>query len=66
MLQIIRPHDRTVALQRIRDAGAVLCTTESILFDLVRDSTHPKFKEMSKLLQTFNAKGNEFERETIL
>ena len=45
-------HDRSVGIERLRDAGAIITTTESVLFDLLKDSTHPKFKEMLKLFKT--------------
>ncbi|BFZ16239.1 hypothetical protein BsWGS_19278 [Bradybaena similaris] len=42
--------DRMYALQRIREAGAHLTTSESIILGLVRDSSHPKFKDIQKLI----------------
>lgn len=41
---------RMYALQRIRQAGAHLTTSESIILGLVRDSSHPKFKDIQKLI----------------
>ena len=38
-------------LQRIKDAGGVLTTSESLLFELLRDAKHPKFKECATLLK---------------
>jgi hypothetical protein len=61
-----RPHDRAVALNRLKEAGAVLTTAESLLFDLLRDSTHPDFKTISGLIKAANAKGNEFAADTTL
>ena len=46
-----RPYDRTVAINRLREAGAVLTTTESIIFDLMRDAKHPNFKAISGLIK---------------
>ena len=50
-----RESDRAVALTRLRDMGAHLTTTESVLLQLLGDSKHPKFKETSKFLKEFNA-----------
>lgn len=61
-----RPHDRAVALNRLKEAGAVLTTAESLLFDLLRDSTHLDFKTISGLIKAANAKGNEFAADTTL
>ena len=50
----------------MRDAGAVVTTTESVLFDLLRDSNHPNFKAVSALLKEHNAELNEFASDTTL
>ncbi|KAL5017701.1 hypothetical protein ScPMuIL_005216 [Solemya velum] len=44
--------DRMFAFKRMQDAGAVLTTSESMLLALTRDSAHPKFKEIQKLIWT--------------
>lgn len=36
--------------QRMRDAGCVISTSESILFELVNDAKHKDFKAMQKLV----------------
>lgn len=46
-----RPYDRTVALNRLKEAGAILTTAESIIFDLMRDAKHPNFKQVSNLIK---------------
>ena len=43
--------DRQVALELMRDAGAVITTVESYLFMLMRDAKHPQFKAISKLIR---------------
>ena len=53
-------HDRAVAMRRLESAGAILTTSESVLFDLVRDSKHAKFKELSAMLKDHNRVENEF------
>ncbi|KAK0055122.1 isochorismatase domain-containing protein 2 mitochondrial [Biomphalaria pfeifferi] len=42
--------DRMFAYQRMKEAGAHLTTCESILLGLLRDASHPKFKEIQKLI----------------
>jgi nicotinamidase-related amidase len=46
-----RPTDRTVALDRLAKAGAVLSTAESSLFQLLGDAKTPHFKAVSKMVQ---------------
>ncbi len=43
--------NHTTALQRMRDAGAELVTTEMVLFDLLESAEHPKFKEILRLIK---------------
>ncbi len=38
-------------LDQMRQMGAVITNTETVLFDLLKESTHPKFKELSKLIR---------------
>lgn len=38
--------DRLVALARMRQSGAFLATSESLILQLVRDASHPQFKEV--------------------
>lgn len=42
--------DRDIALERLRSAGCIITTTESVIYDLLRDKNHPKFKDFRKLL----------------
>jgi len=44
--------DRKFALERLRALGAIVTTTESILFQLVGDKNHPNFKEIQYLVKT--------------
>jgi hypothetical protein len=36
----------------MKDAGAVMSTSESLMFEILRDSKHPAFKEASALVKT--------------
>jgi nicotinamidase-related amidase len=45
------PADRAVALDRARQHGAEIVTSEMVLFEWLRDSRHPKFREVQKLLK---------------
>ncbi len=40
--------------------GAVLTTTEAVLFELMRTKDHPRFKEVSTLLKAHNRQVDEF------
>ena len=45
------PADRATAIARARQHGAEVVTSEMVLFEWLRDSQHPKFREMQKLLR---------------
>lgn len=38
--------------QRMRQSGVFITTSESLLFELLGDSKHPKFKEVQALIKT--------------
>jgi len=42
--------DHDVALRRLEAAGAVLTTSEAVLFEWCRSADHPRFKEVRKLV----------------
>jgi len=44
------PADRAVAIDRARQHGAEIVTSEMVLFEWLRDSQHPNFREVHKLL----------------
>jgi len=45
----IRQHDRLGAFVRMKELGVFLTTSESILFQIMKDATHPDFKVISSL-----------------
>jgi nicotinamidase-related amidase len=46
-----RPHDKAIAIERMRTAGAVITTYESILFELCETSGTETFKTISRLVK---------------
>ena len=42
--------DRIFALQRMREMGAFLTTSECVILGLAADSAHPKFKQLQKIV----------------
>ena len=45
------PLDRDVALRRLEQAGAVVTTTEAVLFEWTETAAHPRFKEIAALVK---------------
>ena len=45
------PADRTAAIERARQHGAEVVTSEMVLFEWLRDAQHPRFREVQKLLK---------------
>lgn len=43
--------DRDLALRRMEQAGAILTTVETSVFEWIGDAKHPQFKAMSRLVQ---------------
>jgi len=46
-----RPHDRLVAAERARSRGADIVTTEMVIFEWLRTSEHPKFRQLTQLIK---------------
>lgn len=44
-------YDFSTAIAELRDLGARISSTETVLFELLRDSTAPEFKQISQLIQ---------------
>ena len=42
---------RFFALERMREADVTISNYESVLFEWLRDSRHPNFKELSQLIR---------------
>ena len=45
------PENKQLALSAMRDAGAKILPTETVLFSLLRDAADPCFKELLKLIK---------------
>ncbi|MBV8432204.1 MAG: isochorismatase family protein [Solirubrobacterales bacterium] len=45
------PADRTAAIDRARQHGVEIVTSEMVLFEWLRDAQHPKFREVQNLLK---------------
>jgi nicotinamidase-related amidase len=45
------PFDRDIAFHRLRDAGATITTTESVLFEWCESAAAPEFKQISALVK---------------
>jgi len=43
--------DYSTAIAELRDCGARISSTETVLFELIQDSKAPEFKQMSQLIQ---------------
>jgi len=43
--------NKTIAIDRAKAAGAELVTTEMVLFEWMRSSAHPRFKEVLRLIK---------------
>jgi len=46
-----RPGDATMALDRMRRAGAEISTAESLIFELIERCDHPRFKAVLELIK---------------
>jgi hypothetical protein len=46
-----RPLDRDVAIDRMRQAGAVITTTESVIFELTGDAGSKEFRTILKVVK---------------
>lgn len=44
--------DRMFAFERLRQSGAFITTSESVLFSLLGDAKHPNFKEVQAFVKT--------------
>ena len=44
-------HNHRNALQRMNQAGIIISNTESVMFEWLRDASHPQFKAIAKLLR---------------
>lgn len=47
----VNPEERGVALARLRDAGAIVTSSESVLFEVLKDAKSSDFKAISNLVK---------------
>ncbi|KAJ5663441.1 Isochorismatase-like protein [Penicillium longicatenatum] len=47
----VNPGERKIALDRLRDAGAIVTSSESLLFEMIGDANHEAFKAISGLVK---------------
>ncbi len=45
------PRDHEIALRRMEQAGTILTTVETAAFEWLGGSAHPRFKQVSALIQ---------------
>jgi hypothetical protein len=50
-----RRSDRRLGLQRLHDAGAILASPEMVLFEWLRESGHPRFRDVLGLVKALPA-----------
>lgn len=43
--------NKTIGINRMAKEGVVITSTEMLLFELLRDAKHPKFRELAKLIK---------------
>ena len=46
-----KPADKAFALDRLQRHGVEIVTTEMVLFEWLRDSMHPRFREVQQLIR---------------
>lgn len=46
------PADQALAMQRLRDAGAAIVSTEMVVFEWLHDCRHPRFREVLTRLKS--------------
>lgn len=55
-----QPYDRSIALQRMSQAGAIVTTAQSMAFEIMKTAEHVDFKTISKLTVEHMKLPNEF------
>jgi nicotinamidase-related amidase len=46
-----QPYDKKIALRKMQASGAILCSLEMALFELMRDAKHEQFKAIQALVK---------------
>jgi len=50
--------DRETAIERMRDAGAWISTTESVIYELMEDAQRPEFKQILQIIKNLRRQDN--------
>ncbi|MGO9644267.1 MAG: isochorismatase family protein [Candidatus Bathyarchaeia archaeon] len=50
--------DRETAIERMRDAGAWISTTESVIYELMEDAQKPEFKQILQIIKSLRNQDN--------
>eukprot|EP00013_Stygamoeba_regulata_P014957 CAMPEP_0177678084 /NCGR_PEP_ID=MMETSP0447-20121125/28810_1 /TAXON_ID=0 /ORGANISM="Stygamoeba regulata, Strain BSH-02190019" /LENGTH=211 /DNA_ID=CAMNT_0019187043 /DNA_START=44 /DNA_END=675 /DNA_ORIENTATION=+ len=49
-----RQEDRMFAFERLRQSGVFITTSEAMIFELMGDATHPRFRDLSAIIKEAN------------
>ena len=44
-------HDRNIAIAALRDSGVMMTSFQALMFEMLRNAKHPKFKECLSIVK---------------